>query len=187
MAKLNFAERINKISENILKEEDLLTLIFLICFSLGSILCIISLFINNNTLKIIINVTWSILLTIGSVGFYILTKISLKHRKENHNEKRRMIMAKLNLEERINKISENILKEEIKIEEAKEKIKSLNKELKALKDEKDKTYANDFLKILAESGLTSDEQKEKFIQSIQQQLQSKNSAEASENFSDNNG
>lgn len=94
-------------------------------------------------------------------------------------------MAKLNLDERINKISENILKEEIKIDEAKEKIKALNKELKVLREEKNKTFADDFIKILTANGLTSDEQKEKFIQEIQQQL-NKNAVGALENNLDNN-
>lgn len=96
-------------------------------------------------------------------------------------------MSKLTLDERINKISDLILKEEIKIEEARAKIKTWSKELKSLKEEKDKTFANGFLKILAESGLNSDVEKEEFIRDIQQQLKAKKVANIAENnFEDNN-
>lgn len=81
-------------------------------------------------------------------------------------------MAKLTLDERINKISDLILKEEVKVEEARAKIK---------------TFANGFLKILAESGLNSDVEKEEFIRDIQQQLKAKKVANIAENnFEDNN-
>ncbi len=95
-------------------------------------------------------------------------------------------MAKLTLDERINKITDLILKEEIKVEEAKAKIKSWNKELKSLQEEKNKIFANDFIKILADSGLSSDREKEDFISDIKQQLKAKKVANVVEsNFEDN--
>ena len=55
-------------------------------------------------------------------------------------------MAKLTLEQRITKVHEAIAKEEKIIECSKEKIKSLNSELKSLKAEKEKIFANEVLK-----------------------------------------
>ena len=57
-------------------------------------------------------------------------------------------MAKLTLEQRITKVHEAIAKEEKIIECSKEKIKSLNSELKSLKAEKEKIFANEVLKLL---------------------------------------
>jgi hypothetical protein len=96
-------------------------------------------------------------------------------------------MAKLTLDERINKITDLILKEEIKVEEAKAKIKSWNKELKSLNEEKNRIFANDFIKILADRGLSSDREKEDFISDIKQQLKNKKCTYvADNNFEDNN-
>jgi len=79
-------------------------------------------------------------------------------------------MSKLTLTQRIEKLNENILKEEILIEGAKEKIKKFKVEIKELQEEKNQTYGSDFLKILAENGLTTDEQKNEFMKKIQEQI-----------------
>lgn len=59
-------------------------------------------------------------------------------------------MAKLTLEQRITKVHEAIAKEE-------KKIKSLNSELKSLKAEKEKIFANEVLKLLKEKGINQEE------------------------------
>lgn len=66
-------------------------------------------------------------------------------------------MAKLTLEQRITKVHEAIAKEEKIIEYSKEKIKSLNSELKSLKAEKEKIFANEVLKLLKEKGINQEE------------------------------
>lgn len=66
-------------------------------------------------------------------------------------------MAKLTLEQRITKVHEAIAKEEKIIECSKEKIKSLNSELKSLKAEKEKIFANEVLKLLKEKGINQEE------------------------------
>lgn len=86
-------------------------------------------------------------------------------------------MAKLTLEERIHKVEDKIVNEELLIESSKEKIKALSAELKMLKQQKDIDYANNFIKILAENGLTSDEEKEAFIREISLKLKYKKSSD----------
>ena len=66
-------------------------------------------------------------------------------------------MAKLTLEQRITKVHEAIAKKEKIIECSKEKIKSLNSELKSLKAEKEKIFANEVLKLLKEKGINQEE------------------------------
>ena len=66
-------------------------------------------------------------------------------------------MAKLTLEQKINKVSEQIAKEEKLIEASKEKIKKLNAELKALQSEKEHSFANDIIKLMKEKGLSQEQ------------------------------
>jgi N-acyl-D-aspartate/D-glutamate deacylase len=73
-------------------------------------------------------------------------------------------MAKLTIDERVNKIEKAIKKEAAVIVSSKERVKNLKKELKALTDEKNRTFANSFLEIIAESGFETDEQKKRFIE-----------------------
>lgn len=83
-------------------------------------------------------------------------------------------MAKLSVDQRIQKVNENIKKEEENIETSKAKIKAFSKQLKALNEEKDKQYANDFLHILSENGFTSDDDKTQFMQMIKEQFKKTN-------------
>lgn len=62
-------------------------------------------------------------------------------------------MAKQTLEQKISKTEDSILKEEMLIEESREKLKKLRNELKFLKHEKDKEFADELLKIIKEKGI----------------------------------
>lgn len=79
-------------------------------------------------------------------------------------------MAKLSIDQRIQRVNENIEKEEKNIVISKDKIKAFLKQLKVLNQEKDNKYANNFLNILSENGFTSDEDKTQFMQMIKEQL-----------------
>lgn len=65
-------------------------------------------------------------------------------------------MAKLSIDQRIAKTEEAIIKEEILIEESKEKVKSLKSELKTLQTEKEKSFANEVIKLLKAKGINQD-------------------------------
>lgn len=66
-------------------------------------------------------------------------------------------MAKLTLDEKIAKVTENIEKEEFSIEESKERIKKLKAELKTLKAEKEQSFANEILKLMKSKGISHEE------------------------------
>ncbi|SFY13830.1 hypothetical protein [Ruminococcus sp. XPD3002] len=66
-------------------------------------------------------------------------------------------MAKLTLDQKITKVTEQITKEEKNIEESKERIKKLNAELKALQTEKDHSFANDIIKLMKANGLSQEQ------------------------------
>lgn len=66
-------------------------------------------------------------------------------------------MAKLTLDQKITKVTEQIAKEEKNIEESKEKIKKLNGELKALQTEKEHSFANDIIKLMKANGLSQEQ------------------------------
>lgn len=90
-------------------------------------------------------------------------------------------MAKLTLDQKITKVTEQIAKEEKNIEESKERIKKLNAELKALQMEKEHSFANDIIKLMKEKGLSQDQ--------LLAQLMSQTGAASSETVSspsDNN-
>jgi len=74
-------------------------------------------------------------------------------------------MAKMTIDERIEKIIKTIEKETTVILKSKEKIKTLQKELKSLRDEQNRAYANLFIGIIVDNGLKTDEQKKQFIES----------------------
>ena len=65
-------------------------------------------------------------------------------------------MAKLTIDQRIAKIEDAILKEELAIETSKEKIKSLKAELKTMQIEKEQSFANEVLKLLKAKGINQD-------------------------------
>ena len=73
-------------------------------------------------------------------------------------------MAKLTIDERIVKINSAIEKETAAIFASKEKVKALQKELKTLTEEKNRSYANDFLEIISANGFITDEQKKQFLE-----------------------
>lgn len=79
-------------------------------------------------------------------------------------------MAKMTLDQRIEKVKNSIQKEEEIIALSSAKVKELNKELKSLLAEKDQQYANDFLSLMTENGITSDEDKEEFVKMIKDQF-----------------
>lgn len=66
-------------------------------------------------------------------------------------------MAKLTLDQKITKVTEQIAKEEKNIEESKERIKKLNAELKALQMEKEHSFANDIIKLMKANGLSQEQ------------------------------
>lgn len=66
-------------------------------------------------------------------------------------------MAKITLDQKIAKVEEQILKEELTIEESRQKIKSLKAECKKLTDEKEKIFANEIIKVIKEKGINQEE------------------------------
>ncbi|MBE6852673.1 MAG: hypothetical protein E7505_04270 [Ruminococcus sp.] len=66
-------------------------------------------------------------------------------------------MAKITLDQKIAKVEEQILKEELTIEEIRGKIKSLKAERRKLIDEKEKKFANEIMKIIKEKGINQEE------------------------------
>lgn len=79
-------------------------------------------------------------------------------------------MSKMTLYQRIEKVNNSIQKEEEIIATSSSKVKELNKELKSLLAEKDQQYANDFLSLMTENGITSDQDKEEFVKMIKEQF-----------------
>lgn len=79
-------------------------------------------------------------------------------------------MAKMTLEQKIEKVKNSIQKEEEIISLSSAKVKEFNKELKSLIEEKDKQYADDFLSIMNQNGITSDEDKKEFLKMIKEQF-----------------
>ena len=63
-------------------------------------------------------------------------------------------MSKLTLDQKIEKVEEQIKKEEQAIELSKEKIRKLNADLKALKSEKEQSFANDIIKLMKANGIS---------------------------------
>lgn len=66
-------------------------------------------------------------------------------------------MAKQTVEQKIEKLNENIQKEETAIEESKKKIKEWKSELKKLIAEKEQAFANEVLKLMKEKGISESE------------------------------
>lgn len=66
-------------------------------------------------------------------------------------------MPKLTLDEKIAKVTENIAKEEATIEKSREKIKQYKEELKTLSAEKERSFANDIIKLMKEKGLSQEQ------------------------------
>ena len=63
-------------------------------------------------------------------------------------------MAKQTLEQKIEKTEDAILKEELLIEESKGKLKKLRDELKSLKSEKEKAFANEIIELIKAKGIS---------------------------------
>lgn len=66
-------------------------------------------------------------------------------------------MPKLTLDEKIAKVTGNIAKEEATIEKSREKIKQYKEELKTLSAEKERSFANDIIKLMKEKGLSQEQ------------------------------
>lgn len=66
-------------------------------------------------------------------------------------------MSKLTIDQKIEKVEEQIKKEEQAIELSKEKIRKLNADLKALKSEKEQSFANDIIKLMKANGISQAE------------------------------
>lgn len=71
---------------------------------------------------------------------------------------------------KIEKLKENIQKEQHSIAESKSRIKSYQAEIKILEEEKEKVYAEAFIRIMNEKGLESDTEKENFLDLIKESL-----------------
>lgn len=74
------------------------------------------------------------------------------------------------IDSKIEKLNENIQKEQNSISESKVKIKSYQAEIKSLEDEKQQMYAAAFLKIMEGKGLKTDEEKSSFLEIINESL-----------------
>ena len=82
-------------------------------------------------------------------------------------------MAKQTLDQKITKIEDAIIKEELIIEESKEKLKKLRYELKALKSEKEKAFANEIIEMIKNKGISH----EKLIADLNAVLEKKETSE----------
>ena len=99
-------------------------------------------------------------------------------------------MAKITLDQKIAKVDEQIMKEELIIEESRQKIKTLkseNKKLKTLKserkkltDEKEMIFANQIMKIIREKGINQEE----LLTELKHKENNTNEAKAESNNSD---
>ncbi|MDO5558358.1 MAG: hypothetical protein Q4F95_02035 [Oscillospiraceae bacterium] len=65
-------------------------------------------------------------------------------------------MARITIDQRIEKTEEAIVREELLIEDSKTKIKNLKTELKKLKSEKEREFANEVLKLIKQKGINCD-------------------------------
>ena len=66
-------------------------------------------------------------------------------------------MSKISHDQKIAKLEDAIAKEELIIEESKEKIKKYKAELKTAKAEKEQSFANELLKLMKSKGLSQAE------------------------------
>lgn len=66
-------------------------------------------------------------------------------------------MAKLTLDQKIEKVKEQIAKKEGVIADCKEEIKKLSAELKALQTEKEQSFAHDIIKLMKSKGLSQEQ------------------------------
>lgn len=65
-------------------------------------------------------------------------------------------MAKLTIDQKIAKAADAIIKEELAIEQSKEKIKNLKAELKKLRAEKDQSFTLEILKLMKANGISQE-------------------------------
>ncbi len=89
-------------------------------------------------------------------------------------------MAKITLDQKIAKVDEQIMKEELIIEESRQKIKTLKSERKKLTDEKEMIFANQIMKIIREKGINQEE----LLTELKHKENNTNEAKAESNNSD---
>ena len=89
-------------------------------------------------------------------------------------------MAKITLDQKIAKVDEQIMKEELIIEESRQKIKTLKSERKKLTDEKEMIFANQIMKIIREKGINQEE----LLTELKDKENNTNEAKAESNNSD---
>ena len=89
-------------------------------------------------------------------------------------------MAKITLDQKIAKVDEQIMKEELIIEESRQKIKTLKSERKKLTDEKEMIFANQIMKIIREKGINQEE----LLTELKHKENNTNAAKAESNNSD---
>lgn len=70
------------------------------------------------------------------------------------------------IDEKIEKIELQILQQEDVVQKANEKLDALKNKCTALKEERDKQFADDFLKIISGNGILSSEDREKFLENL---------------------
>ena len=63
-------------------------------------------------------------------------------------------MSKLTVDQRIDRVTEQIKKEELAIELSKDKIRKLNAELRTLQSEKEQSFANDIIKLMKANSIS---------------------------------
>lgn len=90
------------------------------------------------------------------------------------------MMAKITLDQKIAKVDEQIMKEELIIEESRQKIKTLKSERKKLTDEKEMIFANQIMKIIREKGINQEE----LLTELKHKENNTNEAKAESNNSD---
>ena len=74
------------------------------------------------------------------------------------------------IDSKIEKLNENIQKEQNSISESKTKIKNIQAEIKSLEDEKQKLYAEAIIEIMNKKGLKTDDEKQNFLELIKENL-----------------
>ena len=89
-------------------------------------------------------------------------------------------MAKITIDQKIAKVDEQIMKEELIIEESRQKIKTLKSERKKLTDEKEMIFANQIMKIIREKGINQEE----LLTELKHKENNTNEAKAESNNSD---
>lgn len=70
------------------------------------------------------------------------------------------------IDEKIAKIELQILQQEDVVQKANEKLDALKNKCATLKDERDKQFADDFLKIILGNGILSSEDRAKFLENL---------------------